>query len=223
MKNIIDREVSVVLVGDFNPAIFHPVWFASQDLLGKLEADNAEIEVTHKNISIFTIDWLRVEVTRERFVATLSQDGFEALLLDFVAGTFKKLSHTPVRAVGLNRNCTFSLSQTEEWHALGHKLVPKDELWNDLIRNPGTKTVTVTGLREEDCETPGQINIRVEPSGAAKNAVHIDVNDHYQLDQNKDEKHTALDALAVIEKNWETSDKRADNVYERIFLYGSSE
>ena len=40
--------VSVVLLGDFNPAIFTPAWFALHDLLPESVADDADLRIAHR-------------------------------------------------------------------------------------------------------------------------------------------------------------------------------
>jgi hypothetical protein len=220
MKNVFERSASLVLVGSFNPAIFHPLWFANQGLLGKEECEAADLEVAHKSIAIFTVGWLRVEATQERFVARLCQDGFESLVRDFVINTFKKLPHTPVKAVGINHDCTFALDTIEEWHTLGHKLVPKTELWDNILQNPGTTSVSVREKREDPAPT-GYINVRVEPTNKCANGIYVDVNDHYSLDA-VTERPAAINAIEMIEKHWANSAKKADEIFDNIYTYGST-
>ncbi len=45
--------VSIVLVGSFNPAIFQPMWFAANELIGRADAENAEVAVVHPDITQF--------------------------------------------------------------------------------------------------------------------------------------------------------------------------
>ena len=61
--------VSIVLLGDFNPKIFQPAWFAAQELIRKEEAESAEIEVIHPEVVVFSLDWLRIQVTRNRWIS----------------------------------------------------------------------------------------------------------------------------------------------------------
>ena len=42
--------VGVVLLGDFNPAIFTPAWFALHGLLPESAADNAELQIAQSRI-----------------------------------------------------------------------------------------------------------------------------------------------------------------------------
>ena len=80
--------LNIVLLGDFNPKIFQPAWFAAEGLLQKKETDRAKIEVFHHEISIFELDWLRLQVTRERFAVETTQEPYYEPLRDLVLGTF---------------------------------------------------------------------------------------------------------------------------------------
>ncbi len=44
---------SIVLLDDFNPKIFHPAWFAAENLIGKQDAESAKVEVIHQDVSIW--------------------------------------------------------------------------------------------------------------------------------------------------------------------------
>src|SRR5437870_4919946 len=95
LKPEIDAH-SVVFVGDFNPKIFQPAWFAAQNLLRQEEADAAKIEIIHPEIVRFSLDWLHVEVVHERFKASTLQFPYFEILRDLTVGTFKILRHTPI-------------------------------------------------------------------------------------------------------------------------------
>lgn len=55
--------VGVVVLGDFNPAIFTPAWFALHDLLPRSVAENAGLQVAHQQVTAFDADWLHLQVT----------------------------------------------------------------------------------------------------------------------------------------------------------------
>ena len=59
--------VSVVIVGKFNPAIFTPAWFVLNGILPKSAAERANLKVAHQQVTAFSTDWLRMEVTPGRF------------------------------------------------------------------------------------------------------------------------------------------------------------
>jgi hypothetical protein len=173
--------VSIVLVGSFNPAIFHPVWFAREKLIQREEADRADLRIVSPDVTVFSIGWLGLEVTLDRFAARTTQIQHSDSLRDLVLGTFSLLRHTPVIKMGINRQGHFRSSNEEEWHKLGHRLAPK-EPWAGLLEKPGMRRVQMLGQRTDQYQ--GRITVAVEPSLKLKPGfgVYFEVNDHYEND-----------------------------------------
>ena len=63
---------SIVLVGNFNPAIFHPSWLSEHGMVREGDADKADIQVVSPEVSSFTTHWLLLQVTRDKFQASTS-------------------------------------------------------------------------------------------------------------------------------------------------------
>ena len=80
-------SVTIVMIGDLNPKIFRPEWFAAQDLLPLEVAEAAEIEIIHSDLTKFALDWLTVQVEKKRFVATTTSAP-HIRLADLVTRTF---------------------------------------------------------------------------------------------------------------------------------------
>ena len=121
------KEHSIVLVGNFNPKIFQPAWFAAQGLLSQQEAEEVKIEIIHSSVVIFSTNtnWMRIEVTDERFIVKTSQEPYDVVIRDLVLGTFDLLRYTPIMQMGINREMHFQLSSEKNWHKAGHLLAPK--------------------------------------------------------------------------------------------------
>ena len=98
-----EETASIVLLGNFNPAIFHPEWLAAKQLIRSSEAAAAALDVVHAELAQFRMGWLRLTVTRDRFVAETSDPSHQAPLRDLVVGIFELLEHTPTTRLGLNR------------------------------------------------------------------------------------------------------------------------
>src|ERR1039458_4987230 len=91
-------EMTVVLVGDFNPKIFHPMWFANHGVLREAEATEARIEVVHSDVCSFSTEWLTVQVLRDRFTAAIKADVYQAHLGDLVNhGVLREAEATEAR------------------------------------------------------------------------------------------------------------------------------
>src|SRR5947209_8800088 len=102
------QETSIVLIGHFNPLIFRPSWFASRGLIGQEEAEKAAVDVIHAEVVSFALDWLRLQVQRERFVAQSDQEPF-VRVSDLVIGCFSRLKDTPISKMGINRRVHIKL------------------------------------------------------------------------------------------------------------------
>ena len=102
--------VSIVLLGDFNPAIFAPAWFALHGLLPRGATDGANVQIVCPQVTAFTFDWLRLEVVNNRFnVETLQAPHIH--LRDLVLRTFKeRVPHAPHGSTGASVRPMRSLS-----------------------------------------------------------------------------------------------------------------
>lgn len=210
IKSEIDGH-TIVFVGSFNPQIFQPAWFGSQNLLKKDEADGAKIEIIHHELVIFSSGWLRIEVTPERMMlATAQAQAFE-WLRDLAIGTFRVLPHTPIDKLGINRDIHFRIETEEAWHAIGHRLAPKD-IWKGLLIDPGMAGLTITAKRPD--EHKGALNVRIEPSGKVKPGVFVNVNDHYEMPL--EPSHGSDQIIGLLEASWTKSLDRSFHIGETI-------
>jgi hypothetical protein len=99
--------VSLVLVGDLNPRIFRPDWFAAQGILEPHALAAADIEIVHSEVTKFSFDWLTIKVDKKRFVA-VTEEPPHVRLADLVVRTFGEfLIHTPIYMLGINRAIQF--------------------------------------------------------------------------------------------------------------------
>lgn len=60
------RGISLVLLGDFNPIIFQPRWFMSENLITQAESDDADVQIVHPDVTTFQLPWIGINVTRDR-------------------------------------------------------------------------------------------------------------------------------------------------------------
>jgi hypothetical protein len=204
-------EISIVLVGDFNPKIFHPMWFLQEGLIRETEAMEANIEISHRDVCIFSLEWITIQVLRERFTATIKADAFKKHIGDLVLNVFSKLSHTPVHQFGMNTSLRLRFKSSDDWHAFGHYLLPKSP-WDNVMDKPGLRSCQVQGIRAED-KRPGLVITFVDPDLSTNTDVVIKVNDHFDVPTSgNDNKSTPLNSKWVIEilrEDFESSIERA--------------
>jgi len=206
------QGLSFVLVGDFNPTIFHPLWFSGHDLIGEHESYAAKIEVVHSDICIFDLDWMRLQVTRDRFELTTLQEPYFEVIRDLIIGTFQLLEHTPVKALGINHQLHFKMKDVDEWHALGHRLAPKD-CWNKVLENTGMQKVSIKGERPDGYK--GNILVTVEPSSKLKYGSYFAINDHYEVDSTPG-KTGIKDLVNIIKENFDHSTERSYKISQTV-------
>ena len=201
--------LTIVLVGNFNPIIFSPVWFAKNDLIRTEEAEKADPQIIHPDIVSFNLDWLRLQVTKDRFFVETVKEPFE-VLRDLVLGTFKLLRHTPIQMLGVNQNLHIRIESEEKWHKIGHLLSPK-EVWNKILNNPGLLKLRVVESERRD-GLKGIIAIELEPSKRVHPGLYILINDHYEV---KDAANSlgCDEVIDMLSSNWETSINRG---YEMV-------
>src|SRR4051812_2881060 len=159
-----------------NPTIFQPAWLASHELIREEEGESAEIRIIHPDVVAYSLDWVDLEVTRERFqVKTTATTETADPVRDLALGIFTILRHTPVRLVGINTEAHFKVTSEERWHAIGHTLAP-DRYWTGLLEGAGVRSLVMEGVRTD--EHRGWIRVSVEPSIRLKPGIFVAVNDH---------------------------------------------
>jgi len=214
------QGVSIVLIGNLNPAIFHPSWFAVHNLLRPEEADAATTNIVHPDVASFKTEWLEVNIVRERFQIGTIQESYYEALRDLAVGILGLLSHTPLRVMGINRDFHFDLVSEDRWNGLGHRLVPKQD-WNPLLESPGMQTLVIQGMRPDDLK--GYLRVTVQPSARIKYGAFIEVNDHYLLKTDEKEDDGADKARVILSERWNESMKRGSEIAQAIATLGEKE
>jgi len=186
---------SIVLLGNFNPAIFQPLWFSSQDLIPKKEAEAAEIQVVHSEVTSFSLEWLGLQVTKNRFTATVTDSAHLEPLRDLVLGTFTILEHTPLLQMGMNRDVHYKLASHDESTAAGDRLAAKS-FWKHFIDDPRLEVIRMAGRR------PGTddalLRLTVEPSIRIVPGMYFGFNEHYQGEADNANR----ELLTVLSERW---------------------
>ena len=215
--------VSVILVGSFNPAIFTPAWFDLHGLLLDPIADSADIAVAHKQMTMFSADWLRLEVTPDQFHVETVQAP-HVRVHDLVLRVFgEHLHHTPLTAFGINRNVHFRVGNPAARDQLGRILAPVEPWgpWGQELgldgEHGGMTSLTMTQVDPEGRPEGGQINVKVEPSvrvGNGRAGVFVGVNDHYTVDDARVGATKRL--MELFAENFQPSLSRSEQIIDHI-------
>ena len=206
-----DKTYSVVFLGNFNPIIYQPAWFAAQGLLRESEAENARVEIIHANGTSFATDWFVIQVTPEKFILQINSSAYQVHLLDLVLGTFRTLLHTPLTQMGINCHAVIRFKSARDQHNFGRFLLPSSH-WNGLLSKPDMHSITVKGARLDDL--PGFVTVKAVVQEVEHETV-IGVNDHCACPP--DQQSNGADFfLKIVEKDYDQTISRAEDLVDGI-------
>lgn len=211
----IEREsslLSIVVVGDFNPAIFQPAWFAAEELLRPGEAEAATIEIVHPDVSIFTAEWVRVQVTRDRLHLQTERESHLVALRDLMVGALALLRHSPTRICGINHDVTLRFPNREGFDRFGWRLVPPSA-WDAVLKRPGMATLQEQGGRDDGRE--GWIRVKVEPVLDDSLRTVVGVNDHVIVTERNESRATLAIADFLVD-DWTAIASRAEHILGHV-------
>lgn len=208
----VQQELALVVLGAFNPSIFQPSWFAQEGLMRQEDADAANIEIIHPEVAVFELDWLRLQVTRDRLAIHSKRESHYEASRDLLIGTLDLLRHMPTRALGVNHDLVLEYESRDSFNQLGWKLVP-DDRWTPVLQRPGMVRVEEQGERADDHD--GYIRVRVEPILDGGTKILCGVNDHFSLsEENMPSSTVAMGVL--LNDEWRNVSERATHILQHV-------
>ena len=222
--------VTIVFVGRFNPAIFTPAWFALHGLLAEGVAEDADVQVTHRQVTAFKTDWLNLQVTVDRFTIDTTLAPY-VRLCDLAVRVFKEhLFHTPLNAFGINLGVHFRVRSSAVRDQIGRTLAPIEPwgAWAEKLgldgESGGMTSLTMTQVNPEGRPAGGRINVTVEPSnriGEGRTGVYVNVNDHYEAEKENAENNEPL--MELLENNFQTSLVHSEGIIDHVMSLAAGE
>lgn len=206
------KSASIVLVGNFNPSIFHPQWFAAHDVISQSEADEADLRIATPQVSSFSLTWGNLQVTPDQFVINCKNPSLFAMLQDLVLKTFDILGHTPVSAMGINMEQKWFSKNDTEHRKFGDRIAPKEK-WS-FMAEPGLRDIVMEEQQRPD-DYSGYIQVRIQALREKQKSILISINDHYYIPKYE----TSLGAEPVMEilrENWTTSNEHSETIIKNV-------
>ncbi|MGC1480100.1 MAG: hypothetical protein WA771_06330, partial [Chthoniobacterales bacterium] len=203
------ESLQVVVVGSFNPAIFHPQWFLREGLIGADDENKANIKVVAPEGTEVTIGGVNIKCLSEQLIFETVDISYTEKLFDILTSSLIKLPHTPCVACGINPRAHYRVQTEDYWHKIGHTLAPKDDVWNVLYTKPGMQAVTIKSVREGDY--PGEINTTVQPSALVNPGIFVQANFHFPV-LNADERETSIQVTDYLRSEWKLGISEARRV-----------
>ena len=115
--------MSIVVVGAWNPAIFVPRWFGDVGLISPEEADSADVALVHPEIAQWDMQWLHVQVAREKLTVSTSQERYFEPVRDLAVGVLQLVPHTPTSMLGMNTDWVVQFDDRDSYDEFGWTLV----------------------------------------------------------------------------------------------------
>jgi hypothetical protein len=221
------HQSAVVLLGNLNPAIFHPEWFRRYKILPIQETQWSEGEkpkstvmehngrkiviqevpplIVKPDFADLHFPSLRVVVTPERYECSTVTRAHFSEAHDVTAKVFSILQHKPVKALGINfhGHCRFKT----DTRTILHDLFSKE---NGTIRNMLGEEYEISGsiMTQDDGR---QRTITLENSMAVPDALHCSVNIHRDVESRQ-----AVDAIELLKNNYKNDLEDAIIVLEKL-------
>ena len=209
------KSVGVTLTGIFNPAILHPAWFASEQLIRKGEAEEAENVFVTKDLVAFRLDWLALQGNAKQIDFYCEDAGSFDQIRDLVVGTFRLLSHTPVETLSIIYHTHYRAESEEEWHRVGNTVAPKP-IYEGLLKKPGLINLHLEGQRDDGHK--GKIYLFVQPSALVTPGVYLAVQDafDFRTDDESRIQGGSAKAVDILTSNWASSMEQGRLIIESI-------
>lgn len=220
---VIRDDVSIVLLGSFNPRLFHPQWLAANGMISSDQADAAALSptVVTNEFTQFTAAYMLFDVQSPRFLVRC-ETLYKEVVRDLVLKAFGEyLPHVPIWRLGLNRSFEFRCGSEQARDKLGQLLAPSTA-WGDWgksikqgidasVPNHGGVTRVTMMQRPRVDGYDGFVQADVQPSGTHSDGVTLDINSDYALGDPATTMGSAK-ALDIVATQWDASFSNAQAI-----------
>ena len=219
------EEASIVLVGNFNPRIFHPDWFIRKQIVGEYDYEGDEVVCVPDYARLDLPESRTVVVQNDRFIATSSLPSNNQSLADLILNTFDALRETPVTQMGMNYNFIVKFHEKSEWIQFGTSLAPP-EVWSNVAgyinETKDKKRASSLGLWSLTMNMPrpdeldGMIRPKIEVTDWGNYVLSFSTNNHVELGDGGVNK-----AIEVLREHWSASIELSTKLFNGIMTDGA--
>jgi hypothetical protein len=218
----IGEDASIVLVGNFNPSIFHPEWFIRHEIVpawnypGRSHSGDevAAVAVLPDLAQVEFPDQRNLHVMLNKFTLRCTRASEYLTIKDIVTSTFDILQETPITQMGMNYQAVIQLADRDLWLKFGEQIAPKSP-WlaaapyiNDLDK----EKQSVLGLLEMTMQMPrpddlkGYIRPTLRAVDLDSRKLSISINNHVVIEDNN-----AATMIDHLNNQWEQALVFADD------------
>ena len=129
------KTAGVVLIGNFNALLFHPLWFLKHGVFGQDEMDDVlrrkDEMICAPGLTSFHTSHILVKVEDYRFEISALKEPF-GTVIDACKKVFENLETIAITAMGINTTAHYKMPDLSTFHKLGDLLAPK-ERWSAFL------------------------------------------------------------------------------------------
>lgn len=214
------KGVSVVLLGNFNPLMYHPTWFAKNGIISDEDANNIISDKDAKlilspGLTIFQTSNLQFNISPDRFTVESKKEPL-ILVKDAVLKSFEKLLSLTIKAMGVNYSSHIELESNHQKQLFADRLTPKNH-WTTLLEDEVDGDDRLSGLTKLTMKKVtdfGMINFNLEPSNRLSIGVYTVCNHHFKMPEDSE---FAEDAMQLLEKNFDLAKEKTNSIILEIF------
>ena len=160
----------------------------------------------------FSLEWLGLQVTPDRFTASTTDSAHLEPVKDLVLGAFSVLEHTPLRMMGMNRDIHRKLLSQEVLNRIAGHLVSTG-FWHQAISDSRPQSIKMAGRRPsiEDAV----LNVTIEASARLVPGMYMGFNEHYEVEDDDSPK----ELLLALNQRWRQYQSWAKDTAEQFLLF----
>lgn len=218
----VGEDSSIVLIGSFNPSIFHPEWFIRHNIVDPwpYEANQSQSLATIKDLAQFDFkDHKKLQVMLNKFTLRTYRESEFLTLKDIVSETFLLLNETPVKQMGLNRVKVIQIQNKDLWSSFGKAFATHSpwlssapyisELPAEKQMELGLMNLTMQLPRND--ELAGYIQATIKAENLQARTLSILINSHIEIEDN-----LATTAIDHLEDKWEETMHLSNGIIDRL-------
>ncbi len=188
---------SIVLIGSFNPLIFHPYWLKENKLISQEDINTNNLLVHQKMSHMEVGNWMRIDVSPGKCEYRTDDPSKIPFLIDLTTGCLKLLHEDPIVAFGINYGGIYDLQNKDDFYLFGNRLHGLEQ-WNESFKEPRLRTIVIEDNKSE-LLSKKSIIIKSSENEKFPFAIDMSMNFHYQM---PDGKQKPLEAVEKIGSTW---------------------
>ena len=217
---IVGDKASVVLLGSFNPRIFHPEWLINRQIVDSWDYNDEKIICVPDFAQINLPDSRILTVYINRFILESTLASNNLALADLATNIFVKLAETPLEKLGMNYTATIRLRNEESWKNFAKNFAPisaweeacpylESELTDSVGNKTGLWSITMHFPRPDDLK--GFLRPKIEVVDSEDRTLTFAVNNQVEFDQVETSK-----VMEILSKHWKGSLLIAQQLIENM-------